>query len=365
MTAGKGRTSVIVVTHGHRTYLADCVRALEQSAPPGTRLILVDNASTDGTVDFVRSEILAADGATTKGGLPVIFIASNRNLGFAGGNNLGLRLAVKDGDEFAYLLNPDTEAQPGFLEAARRVLDKRLDAGIVQSQLRLHPDTERLNSWGNEIHFLGFGYAGGESIPADSFEARSHLVVRDIAYASGAGMMIRTRCLRDVGGLDSELFAYHEDLEFSWRARMAGWRVLLAPESVVWHKYEFSRSLKKWYWMERNRFLVMAWLYSIPTLILLAPALFATELALWPLAFKGGWWREKLRAYAYVLDLRRWPGFIRTRRFKQSRRRVSDREATSLFTGVITFERMASPVVTFGNAVLAVYWHLARLFIFW
>jgi len=94
-------------------------------------------------------------------------------------------------------------------------------------------------------------------------------------------MLIRTSCLRAIGNLDEELFAYHEDLEFSWRARLAGWRVLLAPESVVWHKYEFSRSVQKWYWMERNRFLVTGWLYSIPTLIVLLPALIVTELALW------------------------------------------------------------------------------------
>ena len=168
MTASNGRTSVIVVAHGHRAYLAACVRALEQAAPEGTRLILIDNASTDGTSEFVRSEILSADGTATKGGLPVVFISSERNLGFAGGNNLGIELALRDGDEFVYLLNPDTEAQPGFLEAARRVLEEHPAAGIVQSQLRLHPETGRLNSWGNEIHFLGFGYAGGESVPADS-----------------------------------------------------------------------------------------------------------------------------------------------------------------------------------------------------
>jgi GT2 family glycosyltransferase len=338
---------------------------LERAASSGTRLILVDNASTDGTPEFVRSEILTPDGAATKGGLPAIFIASDRNLGFSGGNNLGLDLALRDGDEFVYLLNPDTEVQPGFLEAARRVMTAHTAAGVVQSQLRLHPDTGRLNSWGNEIHFLGFGYAGGESVPADSAEARRHLVVRDIAYASGAGMMIRTSCLRAIGNLDAELFAYHEDLEFSWRARLAGWRVLLAPESVVWHKYEFSRSVQKWYWMERNRFLVTAWLYALPTLVVLFPALLVTELSLWLFAVKGGWWREKLRAYSYVLDPRHWASFARTRRVKQSLRRVSDREATRLFTGVIVFERMTSPIVALGNVILGTYWRLVRLVMFW
>lgn len=365
MTTSKPTVFVIVVAWNHRPYLADCVRALEKSAEEGTKLILVDNASTDGAAEFVKSEIMKLDGAATRGGLPATFIASDKNLGFSGGNNLGIDLALREGADFVYLLNPDTEAQPGFLAAARHVLEARPEAGVVQSQLRLHPDTDKLNSWGNEIHFLGFGYAGGESVPADSARAKKNLVVRDIAYASGAGMMIRAACLRQVGGLDETLFAYHEDLEFSWRARLAGWRILLAPESIVHHKYEFSRSLKKWYWMERNRFLVIGWLYAWPTLLLLAPALIATELALWVLAIRGGWWREKLRAYADVLNPWHWPARLKTRRSKQAQRRATDREATRLFTGVIEFERLGNPLVALGNAVLAAYWRLARFVMFW
>src|SRR6266487_1100958 len=104
------KTSVIVVSYNHKKFLADCLGAFKKSAPEA-RLILIDNASTDGTVEFVRAELA-----------PDTFIASEKNLGFAGGNNLGFDIALRDGDAYVYLLNPDTECQPGFLEKALEVM---------------------------------------------------------------------------------------------------------------------------------------------------------------------------------------------------------------------------------------------------
>lgn len=347
------RVSVIIVGYNHKPYLADCVRAARNSAP-GARLILIDNASTDGTDVFVRAELK-----------PDRFIASEKNLGFAGGNNLGIDIVLKDGDGFVYLLNPDTEAQPGFLEKALDVMRSDPKIGIVQSLLVLSPETDKINSWGNNIHFLGFGYAGGDSTSLAQARSAGKLEIRDIAYASGAGMLVRTSMIREIGGLDETLFAYHEDLEYSWRARLAGWRVMLAPDSIVHHKYEFSRSIAKWYWMERNRFLVMAWCYRLPTLICLVPVLILLEFVLWLFALKSGWWREKARAYAYVLAPSRWGRILRDRRRVQALRTVSDREATKLFTGKILFQRMSSPIVDVGNTVLDVFWRVLHFVMFW
>lgn len=367
MKGSDARVSVIVVAYNHKKYLADCVRSLEKSdLPPGqVRLILVDNASSDGTADFVRSELMNPDGAATKGGLPATFIANSNNLGFSGGNNLAIRQALADGDTHVYLLNPDTEVEPDFLTRALETMGSDPGIAVVQSLLRLHPDRDLVNSWGNEIHFLGFGYAGGESVPASDPSAAPKLRVRDIAYASGAGMLIRADALRKIGFLNEELFAYHEDLEFSWRARLAGYRIALSPESVVYHKYEFSRSIKKWYLMERNRFLVMAWCYAWPSLLINLPALAAMELGLWLFAIKGGWWKEKARAYGYVLNPVRWGGIIAARREVQALRTATDRTITRLFTGKIEFQRLSSPMLTVANLPFILYWRAVRLIMFW
>jgi GT2 family glycosyltransferase len=367
MDGNNGRVSVITVGYNHRHFLADCVRALERAAAGvQARLILVDNASSDGTAEFVRQELLLGDGKATKGGMPCLFLDNKDNKGFAGGNNQAMEIALKDGDEFVYLLNPDTEAEPGFLAKAVEVMRQYHSTGIVQSLLRLHPKKELVNTWGNEIHFLGFGYAGGEGVALDAPETKEKLKIRDVAYASGAGMLVRTALLKEIGMLDEELFAYHEDLEFSWRARLAGHRVLLAPESVVFHKYEFSRSIKKYYWMERNRFLVMEWCYRWPTYLLILPALAVMEVGLWIFAFRSGWWREKARAWGYLLDPKNGLKSMATRRKIQRLRKISDREATALFTGEILFQQMQPALLTrVANPLFSLYWKLVRLIMFW
>lgn len=368
MSAERPRVAVIVVSWNHGRFLADCFGAVERAgiAPGDATLMIVDNASPDGSGDFIARELLSPGGATTKGGFPCLFFKNGDNKGFSGGNNQAMRRALDEGYEFVYLLNPDTEAQPGFLEEALRVAASDPTIGVVQSFLRLHPKTELVNSYGNEIHFLGFGYAGGESVPVSDPGVQAKLRVRDIAYASGAGMLIRSSLLREIGMLDEELFAYHEDLEFSWRARLAGRRVVLAPKSVVFHKYEFSRSIKKYFWMERNRLIVMARMYRVPTLVLLLPAFLAMEVGLWLFAFKGGWWKEKGRACAYFLSAASWRRLLAARRRAQALRKITDREATALFTGEILFQQMRPALLTrFANPVFSAYWLVARSLMFW
>lgn len=362
------KTAIIVVSWNHGRFLADCFRSVAEAGiePGAATLMIVDNASPDGSGDFIAKEMLAADGKTTKEGFPCFFFKNADNLGFSGGNNQAIRKALDEDYDYVYLLNPDTEARPGFLEEAVRVAEGDPEIGVVQSLLRLHPKTDLVNTYGNEIHFLGFGYAGGESMPFHDPSVQARLHVRDIAYASGAGMLVRAETLRGIGLLDEELFAYHEDLEFSWRARLAGWRTVLAPASVVFHKYEFSRSIKKYFWMERNRFIVMLRMYRLPTLLLTLPAFLVMELGLWAFAFKGGWWKEKLRAYAHFLSPLNWAKLLEARRRVQALRRVSDREATRLFTGRILFQQMQPTLLTrVANPVFAAYWALARFLIVW
>ncbi len=359
-----GRTSIIVVSYNHRAYLSACVRALEGAGldPANTRLILVDNASADGSAALIRDELLNAAGDATRGGLPAVLMANQDNRGFAGGNNQALRRAMDDGDAYAYLLNPDTEVEPDFL--ARVVAVARTDNKIaqVQSLLVRGPGRDIVNSFGNALHYLGFGYAAGDGLAVHAPEARDKLSSpRDIAYASGAGVLVRLSALAEIGLFNEELFAYHEDLELSWRAHLAGHRVVFAPDSRVVHKYEFSRSPAKFYLMERNRFLVLAWCYDWRTLAMIAPALGAMEMGLWLFAARGGWWRDKARATAYVLSPRRWPAIMNTRRRVQALRACTDREATALFTGEVLFPAMSPWLLTaVANPIFRRYWALVR-----
>ena len=98
---------------------------------------------------------------------------------------------------------------------------------------------------------------------------------------------------------DHDFFLYQEDLEYSFRLRAAGYRSVLVKDSIFYHKYQFSRSITKFYWMERNRYGVMLMFFRIPTLILLFPMAFCLELGLWLFAIKGGWVKERVKVYKF------------------------------------------------------------------
>ena len=359
-----GRTSIIVVTYNHRALIGDCLRALDRAglSPAEVRVLLVDNASSDGTAAHIRDELLTPDGQRTRGGLPARLWANDQNLGFAGGNNLAIRQALADGDELVYLLNPDTEVEPGFLAQAIAVARSDDKIAFVQSLLLRHDDPAVVNSYGNALHFLGFGYAAGDGLRL-SDPAVSDLLAapRDIGFPSGACMLARCSALRRLGLFHEELFIYCEDLELGWRAHLAGLRVVLAPASRVRHRYTFSRGTAKYYFLERNRLLNLAACYDGKTLALLAPALLAMEAGLWAQAVTGGWWREKARAYAYHLGPGRWRSTLARRREVQGLRQVTDAEASALFTAEVIFPSVSPWLLTrVANPLFSAYWRLIR-----
>jgi GT2 family glycosyltransferase len=364
-----GRTSIVVVAHNHAQVLGACLGALDRAGldPEAVRLIVVDNASRDGSAELVRDELLARDGRHTPGGLPAELIALEANLGFTGGNNLALRQALADGDTFAYLLNPDTEVEPGFLQEAIAVAQQDERTALVQSLLLRLPDPTVVNSFGNALHYLGFGYAAGDGQRLEEpAVAEWTAAPREIAYPSGAATLARLSALQAIGLLQEELFLYQEDAELGWRARLAGYRVLMAPRSRVRHRYAFDKGAQKYHWLERNRWLVLLWCYRGPTLLLLAPALLAAEAGVWGLALQGGWWREKARACRYLLHPGRWPQVLATRRRVQALRKVKDCDVTSWFASEIVFPAVSSwPVTHLANPLSALYWRLVRRLLRW
>ncbi len=363
------RVAVITVSYNHARFLRDAFHGLAGVTYPrdSWKIFLVDNASSDETVQLARTELIdELHGMTRAGGVKAVLIASATNTGFTGGNNLAIREAMAEGFEYVYLLNPDTSVEPDFLEQAMRVLESSPEIGMAQSRLVLAQDRSKLNSWGNEVHFLGFSFCGGYRVPIASRAAAERLIVRDIPAASGAAMLLKCAVLRLVGLLDDELFAYHEDVDISWRMRLAGFRVVLAPDSIVYHKYEFSRSIRKFYFMEKNRFLVHFKNLRAPTLMLLAPAFLVMELGLWLYAFKSGWWREKARAYRYFLSLANLRKLAASRRASQRLRVKSDRSVVWMFSPRISYQELPNPLWEYvGNHVFALYWYLVRLFIWW
>lgn len=349
--AGKKVLIIIPVHNGVAEFLGDCLSSLRNIgyAKEDLAILAVDDVSADNSAEFINNNF------------PEVKVIKNKkNLGFAGANNVGLRFAIDNGFDYAYMLNQDTAVDPEFLNEAVKLAETDQQIGLVQSKILLYAQKDKINSWGNEIHFLGFAYAGGY------LTADEEMPAREIAYASGAAMLIRVSALKDVGLLNEEFFMYHEDTDLGWRFWLAGFKVRLAPKSVVYHKYEFSRSIKKYYFMERNRYLVLLQNYKIATLLLILPAALVMDLALFFYSFLAGFWREEFLVYKYFFQAGHWEKILKTRAMVQARRKVKDKEIIKRFTGRIEFQEIKSPLLRYlVNPLLNWYWRAVKLVIWW
>lgn len=338
---------VIIVSYRHASFMDALFASLAGVSFPKNqwRLHVVFNDLEDGT-DTAVARCREQYGDQ----LPEVRVYHpKKNSGFAGGNNLVMDWSRRNGGTHVYLLNPDTEPQSDFLQEALSVLSRSERIGAVQSLLIRAGDPPRLNSRGNALHFLGFGYCIGDQDPVETAPTEP----MEIPYPSGAGVLIPHTVLDVVGRLDETLFAYHEDLDLGWRIWLSGRSVALAPKSRVIHHYEFSRSISKWKWMERNRWIVLLTHYKLATLLVMLPALISTEFAIWAFAVRGGWLGQKFRAMLWFLRPSSWKYLLATRERIARLRRISDAEILERMTWQIAYQEMRAGL---AERVANVFW---------
>jgi len=186
------------------------------SSLDGIHTICVDNGSTDGSDDVVEERF------------PVVeLLRLDTNLGFAGGNNAGIRLAFERGADWVLLLNNDAVAEPGLAAALDRAAAGRPDAGLLACKI--------LNEDGVGVQYAGasfnarFGYSGRVSTTGPDR-------LRDVGRADGAALVVSRAAVERAGLLDESLFLYVEDVEWSLRIRTAGFAVVFVPDARVRHK---------------------------------------------------------------------------------------------------------------------------------
>ncbi|MFA6197925.1 MAG: glycosyltransferase family 2 protein [Patescibacteria group bacterium] len=340
------KIAVILVNWNGQTYLPDCLRSLAVTKYPADRwqIVMIDNHSTDASVLFAKSEFPN-----------VVVIENSTNLGFSAANNQGIRWALEHGFEVVVLLNYDTTVAPDWLMELAIQSQSDPKIGAVQAKILLHDHPEQINTVGNKLQYLGFGYSGNYlEVDSPAFDQP-----KEIAYPSGAAFLLTKAAVERVGVLDEDLFMYHEDLDLGWRLWLAGFKVTNAPKSRVFHKYNFSRNPKKFYYMERNRFIVLAKNYSIKTLLLILLPLIIMELGMLGYAAVTGWLGYKLKSYFDALVAL--PHTLKKRRGIQSTRRVTDREFVHLLSTGVVFGEINNPLLRWiVNPLLTVYWFCIR-----
>lgn len=336
-------------------YLSDCLGTLvAQDYPREEReFILVDNDSNDGSVLYCEKNF------------PEITVIKNdKNYGFDKGNNIGIKYALEKGFDYVVLLNQDTAVKADWLSELVKTAEQDSKIGAAQSLIMHFQDKEKVNSLGNMLHFLGFGFCEGnqEKLP-NNYEFST----REITYASGSSVLLRSNVLREVGGgFDEAYYLYHEDTDLSFRIRMAGYKIVISPKSVMYHNYEFSRSITKYYYMERNRYRILLQYFKWPTLILDFPAFIAMEAGMWLFALKGGWAKEKWRAYKYIAHKTNLKDIFHKRRLIQEKRKISEKEFVKNFVGEIMYQEIDNPLLRYiANPIFKIYWAAVKAIIFW
>ncbi|MBN1484507.1 MAG: glycosyltransferase family 2 protein [Chloroflexia bacterium] len=232
-------TYIVVLSWNFKDYTLGCLESVLQMRGPTAQVLLVDNASTDGTVPAVRQAF------------PQVEIQVNpEDLGFARGMNRGIKVALERGAEHVMLVSNDTILAEDTLEIMLQAMESDPQVGMV-SPLIYYPDRERIWYAGayRRRFFPGLVMPGYGQPDQPRYHVR-----REVDYATGCVLLLRADMLRQIGAFDPTFFMYYEDLDLCERARAAGWRILLASDAEIVHLGSASYgeySTTKWTYMAR------------------------------------------------------------------------------------------------------------------
>ncbi len=325
-----------------RRHLQNCLASIRKQDWTGDlKIFMTDNRSTEESFVFLKET-----------GPEIDVIRNENNDGFAGGNNLAMQRALEEGFDYLVLLNMDAIAEADCVSRLVQTAQSDAAIGAVQARIMLRPETNKVNSLGNETHFLGFGYCGGYG---QDWSGTSLAPVRDIGFPSGAATLYKKETLESLGLFDEEYRMYNEDQDLGWRIWLSGWRCVLASGAVVYHRYEFTGEARKYYWLDRNRILTILKHYELTTLLFIFPAFVFMEFGLLLFAFQKGWLREKMKVYGYFLNFRNWRYIVGARHKSQTLRRLKDRDMVGMICGRIWYDEIGDWKLRAANAVLAAY----------
>lgn len=243
-------TRVVVVVLNWNSYgvTADCLRSLRRSSHADLTVLLVDNGSVDGSPEQLETEFPEA-----------IVLRNSRNLGFTGGMNAGMRHAPISDADYVLLLNNDTIVDPEAISEMVRALEADPHAALACPKIYFWDVPEILWFAGGRLScWNGIGVNIGRRVR----DRGQYDVPGEISFANGCAVLLRRSALETLGLFDPDLFAYAEDVDYSFRALRSGQRMLYVPQARIWHREGFAskRNIgnpKRIYYGTRNLLLVM------------------------------------------------------------------------------------------------------------
>jgi O-antigen biosynthesis protein len=213
------KVSIIIPNYNGQNFLGDCIDSIHQIdfERKNYEIIVVDNASSDTSCDFILSAYP-----------DVRLIPAERNLGFAGGCNLGIK---NSSGEYIVLLNNDTVVDPNWLKELVAVADRDQDVAIVGSKLLFKQNPHVIQNAGSYLTSRGDGGDIGSYQPDEG----QYNTTREVMAVCGASMLIKRSLIEKIGALDEDFFAYYEEIDLCYRTRLYGKKIIFAPRSIVYH----------------------------------------------------------------------------------------------------------------------------------
>lgn len=261
--------TVILNTNRREDTIA-CLGSLLANTYPNHQALVLDNSSTDGSVEAIRSAFPSVE-----------IIALNDNAGYAGNNNVGIQAALDRGADWVFVLNEDTILAPNCLEQLVQAGEADGNVGIVGPMVYHFDEPEVIQSAGGTLG----PYWEALHIGINERDIRQFPVTRSVDWISGCAIMVRRDAIKQVGMLDAKFFYYWEEVDWCIRVRRAGWKIVHVPGAKLWHKgvqrnYRPKPSVA--YYNTRNRFLLLckhhasfkvqavAWVQTLRTLLSLS-----------------------------------------------------------------------------------------------
>ena len=328
MTNKNKLVSIVLLSYNSREDLAACIHSLITQKYHNFEIIFVDNASTDGSEEFIRINY------------PEIkVIQTGKNLGYAAGNNAGFEVAK---GEYIVFVNPDTVAEPEWLTELIKPLESDPTIAATTSKILIYSQKAKINTCSNNNHPTGLTFCRGFKKSADEFNN-----YQEVSSVSGCSFAIRNNVLRSINGFDPDFFLYQEDADLSWRIRFAGGKIMYVPKSVIYHKFKFSITPWKEFYLERNRYLIILKNFESATLLFLLPSLIMTEIITIGYAVLNGPKYIKSKLLAYLWILRNNKRIFTKRRETLSKKKISDKEFFNLLEWEIPFEQIIeNPIIS-------------------
>lgn len=306
------KVTIVILNHNTGKLLENCINSVLKTPNINLEIILVDNLSEDNS--HKKCKELFPE---------IILIENKKNLGYCGGNNVGIEKAT---GEYIVILNPDTEVEPNWLEKFVSAYEKHGE-GLYQPKCLSLRNKELFDGAGNMIHIFGFGYSRAKGMK-DNHQFDN---LEKVCYASGACLFTKTDTIKKIGMFDPFLFVYHDDLDLGWKAAQQGIESYYIPTAIIYHygSFIYKWSPFKFFQLEKNRIYCLLTHYSKSTFYKILPSLIVIEILMFFVYLSKGMIKEKIKGYTIIIKNRKQ---IR-KKYKEleSKKIISDKEFIKKF----------------------------------